>query len=178
MLVRTAQVVESALRHHAERQFVFQRNLADSVDRAVAAGDHQNAVIVLGEPHRLPGHAGNLPAVLRHQDLELPARCGEDFLQRSDLLFGRIAPGAGVDYDIDGSTGVHPRAEAASMPAERAAMPVTGTHASPSAPDSRRRRCGPSISSFRPKPAIRAGSDCLRASAAQASPIAADVWMP
>jgi len=71
--VRTAQIVEGALRHHSERQLVFQRNLADSVDRAVSAGDDHDTVIFLGELHRPPGHTGNLLAVLRHQDLELSA---------------------------------------------------------------------------------------------------------
>ncbi len=41
-----------------------------------------------------------------------------------------------------------------------------------------RRRCGPSISAVSPKAAMRSGSGSPRASAAQASPIAADVWMP
>jgi hypothetical protein len=41
-----------------------------------------------------------------------------------------------------------------------------------------RSRCGPSISAVRPKAAMRSGSGRPRASAAQASPMAAEVWMP
>jgi len=41
-----------------------------------------------------------------------------------------------------------------------------------------RRRAGDSMASVTPKPTMRSGSGRPRASAAQASPIAAEVWMP
>ena len=54
--------------------------------------------------------------------------------------------------------------------AERSAAAFRGIHA--------RNRAGLSIAALTPKEAIRSGNGSPRTSAAQPSPIAAEVWMP
>ena len=107
--VRAAEVVEGALRQHAEGAAAAQHGLRHGVQRAVAAGGDDHAACRLGALHRIARDDRQAPRVVHLQQMQLAPGRGAGLFDRQALAFGIAGARAEIEDDEQRAGGLWSR---------------------------------------------------------------------
>ena len=111
------EVVERALWQHAERATAAEDYLRHGIDRAIAAGNHDDALLLLCPCQRFAGNIVEPARLLDHGQLVIAADGSQSVLDDIARIPGVMTAGAGIEDDVksgawidgSGSGGRHAR---------------------------------------------------------------------